>query len=214
MHGTDKMSITTFSAFMLDGDTHDIRIIQDADQVLYCATDVGAVLGMSKIRNSLNALPAEYRVKRLCSTRGGTQTLTFLTIHGMKWMTSKSRSPHANVLAKQLLNMEVLDVRVPSHEDGTLAIIMKAFAGEAMETQYSVDGYRIDLYMPDYKIAIECDEPQHAWQREADAVRQSAIEKKLGCTFIRYEPLSPGFDIVTVINQVFRCIRASSVFRA
>ena len=30
-----------------------------------------------------------------------------------------------------------------------------------MIEQYHVDGYRIDLYFPEYKLAIECDEFGH-----------------------------------------------------
>ena len=32
-----------------------------------------------------------------------------------------------------------------------------AFQGENMQTQYGVLGYRIDLYFPQYKLAIEVD---------------------------------------------------------
>ena len=38
---------------------------------------------------------------------------------------------------------------------------MDAFEGENMQTQYSVLGYKIDLYFNDYKLAIEFDEKSH-----------------------------------------------------
>ena len=38
---------------------------------------------------------------------------------------------------------------------------MDAFEGENMQTQYSILGYRIDLYFHDYKLAIEVEETGH-----------------------------------------------------
>ena len=40
--------------------------------------------------------------------------------------------------------------------------IKDAFKGEDMQTQYTVTGYRIDLYFQEYKLAIEVDELRHA----------------------------------------------------
>ena len=42
-----------------------------------------------------------------------------------------------------------------------LSHVQEAFKGEEMIEQYHVDGYRIDLYFPEYKLAIECDEFGH-----------------------------------------------------
>ena len=39
--------------------------------------------------------------------------------------------------------------------------IMSSFEGENMQTQYNVLGYRIDLYLQDYKFAWEIDENRH-----------------------------------------------------
>ena len=40
-------------------------------------------------------------------------------------------------------------------EQSVLKSVMNAFEGENMQTQYSVLGYRIDLYFHDYKLAAE-----------------------------------------------------------
>ena len=42
-----------------------------------------------------------------------------------------------------------------------LQSIKDAFEGENMQTQYSVLGYKIDLYFHEYKLAIEVDELGH-----------------------------------------------------
>ena len=42
-----------------------------------------------------------------------------------------------------------------------LAKKKSSLEGENMQTQYSVPGYRIDLYFNDYKLAIEIDEKEN-----------------------------------------------------
>ena len=54
-------------------------------------------------------------------------------------------------------------------------------------SQYNVDNYRIDFYIPSKNIAVEYDEQQHFTPKnqKEDKERQNHIEKKLGCTFVR-----------------------------
>ena len=47
-------------------------------------------------------------------------------------------------------------------EQSMVTKIMSSFEGENMQTQYNVLSYRIDLYFPDYKLAIETDENGHS----------------------------------------------------
>lgn len=76
-----------------------------------------------------------------------------------------------------------------------------------MFDQYSIENYRIDLYFPDYKIAIECDEHNHKYQISEDIIRQEIISNKLDCIFIRYRPYDKDFDIYNVINEIYVKIR-------
>ena len=74
-------------------------------------------------------------------------------------------------------------------EQSVLKSVMDAFEGENMQTQYSVLGYKIDLYFHDYKLAIELDEKGHKYRNIDHAVkRQKALEKELSCEFIRLNP--------------------------
>ena len=62
---------------------------------------------------------------------------------------------------------------------------MDTFAGENMQTQYSVLSYKIDLYFHDYRLAIEVDEKGHKDRNiNHEIERQEALEKKLSCKFI------------------------------
>ena len=54
-----------------------------------------------------------------------------------------------------------------------------AFGGEDMQTQYSVLGYRIDLYFHKYKLAIAVDQLEHADRNLTNEIeRENALEKK------------------------------------
>ena len=46
-------------------------------------------------------------------------------------------------------------------EQSVLKSIMDPFEGENMQTQYSILGYKIDLYFHDYKLAVEVDKKVH-----------------------------------------------------
>ena len=63
-------------------------------------------------------------------------------------------------------------------EQSVLKSVIDAFEGENMQTQYSVLGYRIDLFLHDYKLAIEIDEKgDHDRNIDHEIKRQKAIEK-------------------------------------
>ena len=58
-----------------------------------------------------------------------------------------------------------------------------------MTILYTVLGYRIDFYFHDYKLPVEVDENgQKDKNIDHEIQRQKAIEKELGCEFIRINP--------------------------
>ena len=61
---------------------------------------------------------------------------------------------------RALLGFKEHDIML-TREQSVLKSVMDVFEGENMQTQYSVLGYRIDLYFHDYKLAIEVDEKGH-----------------------------------------------------
>ena len=61
-----------------------------------------------------------------------------------------------------------------------------AFEEKDMQTQYTVIGYRIDLYFHEYKLAIEVDELGHNDRNIGYEIqRQKALKRELNCVFIR-----------------------------
>ena len=57
---------------------------------------------------------------------------------------------------KKNLEFKSHDV-INTKEQTIINSIKAAFEGENIQTQYSVLGYRIDLYFHEYKLAIELD---------------------------------------------------------
>ena len=96
-------------------------------------------------------------------------------------------------------------------EQTVLKSIKDAFEGEDMQTQYSVLGYRIDLYFHKYKLAIEVDELGHTNRNINNEIeRQKALEKELNCVFIRINPDEKDFNIFKEINKIHKHIKKSS----
>ena len=80
-----------------------------------------------------------------------------------------------------------------------------------MQSQYSVLGYRIDLYFYDYKVAIEIDEFGHTDRNFDDEnKRQKAIEKELGYKFIRINIDEKNYNFLKHINEIHRLVKQSS----
>ena len=73
--------------------------------------------------------------------------------------------------------------------------IKDAFEGENIQNQYSVLGYRIDLYFHKHKLATEVDELGHADRNLSNEIeKQKALEKELDCVFIRINPNEKHFQ--------------------
>ena len=82
-----------------------------------------------------------------------------------------------------------------TQEESVLTKLDTYFKTEDKLFQHSVLGYRIDLYVPKYKLAIDVDELGHCTRNiKSEIERQSRIEQELGCKFI--DPSREKFDII------------------
>ena len=65
-------------------------------------------------------------------------------------------------------------------EQSVLTKIIKVFASEETLSKHSILSYKIDLYLPEYKLAIKFDEKDHNDRNiDYEIKRQKAIEKNL-----------------------------------
>ena len=111
---------------------------------------------------------------------------------------------------KRNLGFKLHDV-INTKEQTVINSIKDAFEGEDMQTQYSVLGYRINLYFHEYKLAIEVDEFWHAdINLNNEVEKQKALEKELGCVFIRINPDEENFNLLKSIYEIYRHIKKSS----
>lgn len=132
--------------------------------------------------------------------------MIFITKDAVKILLSKSRKVVAKTVA-DAFNIDLITTHVMSVEQSTIRNIMRAFKNEEMVQQYSVKKYRIDLYFPKHKLAVECDENSHDKSIEYDSKREKEIQTILDCKFIRYKPESSDFDICDIINEIYIFIK-------
>ncbi len=77
-----------------------------------------------------------------------------------------------------------------------------------MEFEYPYGTSRLDLYIPDIKLAVEIDEPHHDRQKDEDSVRQKIIEEGLNCDFVRLRAKSPeeSKSLFQQVEELFKII--------
>ena len=78
---------------------------------------------------------------------------------------------------KKKLRFKLYDV-INTKEKTIINSIKDTFEGENIETQYSVLGYRIDLYFHEYKLAIEVDELGHTNRNINNEIERQKHQKK------------------------------------
>ena len=155
------MSLALFNAVP----TGAIEVIFDINnQPWFKRADLGRYLGIIKIRDSFTNFQAEFLKRReeisseknpRFGTRGGGKNShdMFLSLDGVKKVVVGTRKPKAIDLAK-MLGIDILSTKILRIEGETLSCILKAFKGEDMKEQYTVDGYIFEIYFPTHKLAI------------------------------------------------------------
>ena len=99
---------------------------------------------------------------------------------------------------------------IKTKEETIINSIKAAFEGENIQAQYSVLGYRIDLYFHEYKFAIEVDQLGHADRNiDNEIERQKTLEKELNCVFIRINSDEKDFNNFKEVNKIHRHIKKS-----
>ncbi len=183
------------------------------DDVKWCkAKDVATLLGYKDtnkaVRDHVHADDKRTRCDIDTSklTRNQKNTI-YINDQGLKILVSKSRMINATSIAKDM-GIDIHDHKYVTKEAETLEAITKAFSGEKMRLQHTVNDYRIDLYFPDYNLCVECDENGHSdYNADADRKRTRIITKRLKCKWIRFNPDEKDFNIFSVINQIFIVIK-------
>lgn len=180
---------------------------EDGEQ-WFCMRDVQRVLESASIRQF--RFPVSERRKFPCQTPGGVQMLVHISRRGLHCFLCSSRSPKACSFANAL-GMEVHNNLWLCIETDALAFLQTALSNYKAERQFYCKPYRIDLYFPDHRVAVECDEKcGHGECRVSDDhERQAKLESQLSCQFVRFRPQQPEFSLAALIHQVLCALQAS-----
>ena len=192
-----------------DFEGNDVRTMVLGEEPWFVGKDIAKALEYKNVSKALkdHVDEEDKRYNKSLSSlgqRGG----WLITESGVRQLVASSNMPNAIGLCNYL-GIEIGGYNNVKKEQRTLLQIMQAFNGEDMQRQYPVSRgkYRIDLYFPKYKLAIECDEFGHSDRPEGyDETRQEYIKNELNCRFIRYNPDSDNFSIFNVINNIINYI--------
>lgn len=123
--------------------------------------------------------------------------------------TRKIISPDVLHLLKQFC-IDPTNRKCFTKEQQTLSLISNAYKTEKIEDQFKVGKYYLDMYFPDQKIVVECDENGHKDRKPCDErERMDFINNELDIDdsyWIRYNPDEYNFDLSKVIGKIYNRI--------
>ena len=181
-------------ALELEGGTIDTQV-DESGVTWFKAKDVCETLAYESVNTNLSNILKKHVnkadvSKRYTITKGGKQKVNFINESGVIDLvvhTSLSIENRREFL--ESLGIKADHVKFQKKQRFEFqcfhSMVSVMFDGYEIVPQYSVDNYRIDFYIPELNLAVEIDEVAHERQIEEDRVRQSYIEKKLGCKFLR-----------------------------
>jgi len=182
----------------------DVIINENNPYTLYNANDIAKILGFGNIRSIIRTYNDNEKIKILKKTNGGSQYTIYFTYEGLIKLLLKSRKPESINLSK-LIELDKKTKYYVSVETDIIKCILTTFDGNIMNLQYKVDEYYIDLYFPEFLLAIECNELHHnnMLNKQNDAIRKAYITKKLGCRFLVFNPFDKNFNLFKLLNDIY-----------
>lgn len=193
--------MNNISVFDFNG--QEVRFVGTPEKPEWVAQDVCNVLDIANSRDALSRLEdyqkGSVAIPDISLSSRKTITVNTVTTDGLKVLVAKSRSPKAQEMARQL----GMDIYVSSIEADCIRILTASFKDLNPVRQFNVHGYKIDLYLSQANIAIECDEFGHrSKDSKSEYEREKIIKSALRCSFVRFNPNKPGFNIGDVVNEI------------
>jgi very-short-patch-repair endonuclease len=71
-----------------------------------------------------------------------------------------------------------------------------------MERQKCIGVYRVDLYIQEHYLVVECDENGHSDRDPSKEKEKDNFLTRIGCTVLRFNPNIKNFDLSTVLNAI------------
>lgn len=168
------------------------------DPFMYNTIDVAKCLNIMKT----SELVRYHRLRKYLSLQPNQPVPTYLNSNDMLKLLSIVR----HVIPRDLYTGFGLasHALVLTTEQTYIGIILNSYKDILdIKLQYVVGCYKIDAYIPELNLAIECDEFGHDEADQSYEIRrQSFIEQSLGCKFLRFNPHDNNFDISGIINSI------------
>ena len=185
----------------------DYRTIDDT--VWFRGKDVAKALGYKDtaqaVRDNVGKTD-KHELRILVPTESLTyhQRLTFyINVNGFQDLLFKCEKPQAVEIANKLdIRHTTLYVRkeieIVTHIQVFLTTLNIPF-----EFQKTVGTYRVDLYIPTKRLAIEIDEHGHSNRGSTyEKKREEYIRKQLSCQFLRFNPDVKDFNIFVCLATI------------
>ena len=96
--------------------------------------------------------------------------------------------------------------QTPAEEKVWRVLRDKQFMGLKFRRQHVVEGFVVDFYCPEHKLAIELDGGIHNKQKDYDQLRQQEIESKFN-TVIRVKNEEIADDCAVLLQKIKEAIR-------
>jgi very-short-patch-repair endonuclease len=207
---TTVMSIT----FTFQNSDHKVHQVSLDGIPWFRGKDVALLLGYSNTKQAILTHVDDDDKRPLCEVCSsclavGAQRNEMNTIYineaGVRRLVVKSQKPQASELAKQLgINEETRYLRKETEIVGFIQDVLTQLM-IPFEFQKSVINYRIDLYLPRQKLAVEIDENNHADRDPCyEQAREERIRAELGCKFLRINPDAPDFKLSSCVGRIVR----------
>lgn len=192
-----------------------IRAVGTREEPYFVAKDVAKILGYADTQQAIRKNVDEncrFTLEETCYTAPVTKNihphLVLINSDGLTQLITKTRKVIPSDFSGYLLRF--FDVKIETKvryeckESETLGYLMKSYSFLQIECQKNFGSYFVDMYLPKYKIAIECDEHGHDDRCELyEKRRQRYIEDSVeGLKFVRFNPDSKDFSIFDVIGKI------------
>lgn len=196
---------------LFDFKGHNIRVFGTTDEPWFLVKDVGEVLGFQNPREFVSGLKEDQKDKvGVSDAMGRVQKMTIINKEGLKKCLGRCRKVDETLIKElcEAFNIKTDIIRVERVETAYLQDIIDALPSSIESIkEFKIGTYRIDLYIPKYKIAIECDEYNHkSYEPSKEMEREKFIKEQLGCEFVRFNPNVKGFRVVNVIRDILNKI--------
>jgi very-short-patch-repair endonuclease len=193
----------------------EINCLMVNDEPWFKGTEVAKALGYKSAKSTVQKIVAEHKrpYKQLVDTCKGldasvTNTM-YVTRAGIKQLLAKCQTIEGADIAKR--TGMIVETKYLRKEIEIIGFVQEFLTSLdiAFEFQKRVLGFKIDLYIPDYNIAIEIDENGHSDRDPSyEQKREQNITAHLNCKFLRFNPDDPNFKIsrciATLTHHMFR----------